>query len=65
MNITISKALQGYTRISCNGIEIAKHNLSATTQGTREAFSIPEDESVINWIMNTYAEEIEAIINNN
>ena len=56
--ITITKALAGYTRISYNGEEIAKHYLSATTQGTREAFEIPEEQSVISWIEENYAEEI-------
>ena len=59
--ITITKALAGYTRISYNGEEIAKHYLSATTQGTREAFEIPEEQSVISWIEENYAEEIKAI----
>jgi hypothetical protein len=62
--ITITKALAGYTRISYNGEEIAKHYLSATTDGTREAFDIPEDESVIEWLLKEYAEEIELINNN-
>lgn len=62
--ITITKALAGYTRISYNGEEIAKHYLSATTDGTREAFDIPEYESVIAWLEKEFAEEIE-IINNN
>jgi hypothetical protein len=59
--ITITKALAGYTRISYNNVEIAKHYLSATTNGTREAFSIPEEESVISWIENNYEEEIKQI----
>jgi hypothetical protein len=59
--ITITKALAGYTRVSYNGEEIAKHYLSATTQGTREAFDIPEGQSVDSWIEKTYAEEIKAI----
>lgn len=59
--ITITKALEGYTRISYNGEEIAKHYLSATTQGTREAFEIPEDESIISWLENNFADEIKAI----
>lgn len=59
--ITITKALAGYTRISYNGEEIVKHHLSATTQGTREAFEIPEEESVISWIENNFAAEIKAI----
>ena len=62
--ITITKALAGYTRISYNGEEIAKHYLSATTDGTREAFNIPEDESVIAWLEKKFAEEIELINNN-
>jgi hypothetical protein len=62
--ITITKALAGYTRISYNGEEIAKHYLSATTDGTREAFDIPEDKSVIEWLLKEYAEEIELINNN-
>ena len=41
--------------------EIAKHYLSATTQGTREAFEIPEEESVISWLENNFADEIKAI----
>jgi len=61
--ITITKALAGYTRISYNGEEIAKHYLSATTDGTREAFDIPEDISVIEWLLKEYAEEIELINN--
>jgi len=61
--ITITKALDGYTKISYNGKEIARHYLSATTNGTREAFDIPEDESVIEWIEKKYAEEIEKINN--
>lgn len=59
--IEITKALAGYTRISYNGEEIAKHNLSATTQGTREAFEIPEEESVISWLENHFVDEIKAI----
>lgn len=59
--ITITRALAGYTRISYNGEEIAKHNLSATNQGTREAFDIPEEESVISWIEKNFADEIQAI----
>jgi hypothetical protein len=59
--ITITKALAGYTRISYNGEEIAKHYLSATIQGTREAFDIPEDESVICWLEKKFADEIKAI----
>jgi len=59
--ITITRALAGYTRISYNGEEIAKHHLSATTDGTREAFGIPEEQSVISWIEENYAEEIKAI----
>ncbi len=62
--ITITKALAGYTRISYNGEEIAKHYLSATTDGTREAFDIPEDESVIAWLEKEFAEEIKLINNN-
>ncbi len=62
--ITITKALAGYTRISYNGEEIAKHYLSATTDGTREAFEIPEEESVIVWLEKEFAEEIESIKNN-
>jgi len=63
--ITITKALAGYTRISYNGEEIAKHYLSATTEGTREAFEIPEEESVITWIEKEFAEEIKNINNEN
>jgi len=59
--IEITRALAGYTRISYNGEEIAKHHLSATTQGTREAFDIPEDKSVICWLENYFADEIKAI----
>ena len=59
--IEITRALAGYTRISYNGEEIAKHYLSATTQGTREAFEIPEEESVIPWLENNFADEIKAI----
>ena len=59
--IEITKVLAGYTRISYNGEEIAKHYLSATTQGTREAFEIPEEESVISWLENNFADEIKAI----
>ena len=59
--IEITKALAGCTRISYNGEEIAKHYLSATTQGTREAFEIPEEESVISWLENYFADEIKAI----
>jgi len=65
MKIEIKKALAGYTRISCNGVEIAYHNLSATTQGTREAFNIPEEESVIEWIEHTFKDEINEILENN
>ena len=61
--ITITKALEGYTKISYNGEEIARHYLSATTNGTREAFNIPEDEGVIEWIEKKYAEEIEKLNN--
>ena len=59
--IEITSALAGYTKISYNGEEIAKHYLSATTQGTREAFEIPEEESVISWLENYFADEIKAI----
>ena len=59
--IEIRRALAGYTRISYKGEEIAKHYLSATTQGTREAFEIPEEESVISWLENNFADEIKAI----
>lgn len=59
--ITITRALAGYTRISYNGEEIAKHYLSATTQGTREAFDIPEEKSVYTWIEENFADEIKAI----
>lgn len=59
--ITIKQSLQGYTRISYKGEEIAKHYLSATTQGTREAFSIPEEISVTDWLHENYAEEIQKI----
>jgi len=59
--IEIKRALAGYTRISYNGEEIAKHYLSATIQGTREAFEIPEEESVISWLENKFADEIKAI----
>ena len=62
--ITITKALAGYTRISYNGEEIAKHYLSATTDGTREAFGIHEEESVIAWLEKEFAEEIQSIKNN-
>ena len=48
--ITITQSLKGYTKISYNGQEIAKHNLSATTSGTREAFDIPEEQAVIDWL---------------
>lgn len=61
--ITITKALDGYTKIAYNGEEIARHYLSATTNGTREAFDIPEDESVVEWIEKKYAEEIEKLNN--
>ena len=59
--IEIKQAMAGYTRISYNGEEIAKHYLSATTEGTREAFEISEEQSVISWIEENYAEEIKAI----
>lgn len=59
--ITITKALAGYTRISYNGQEIAKHHLSATTQGTREAFDIPEDVSVIDWLFKNFEDDIRVI----
>lgn len=59
--IEIARALAGYTRISYNGEEIAKHHLSATTQGTREAFEIPEEESIISWLENHFSDEIKAI----
>ena len=59
--IEITRSLAGYTRISYNGEEIAKHYLSATTQGTREAFEIPEEENVISWLENNFADEIKAI----
>lgn len=59
--ITITSAPAGYTRISYNGVEIAKHYLSATTSGTREAFEIPEEQGVIAWLEEHYAEEIKAI----
>ncbi|MBX2903093.1 MAG: hypothetical protein KF872_05995 [Chitinophagales bacterium] len=59
--IIIKQALEGYTRISYRGEEIAKHHLSPTTDGTREAFEIPEEQSVVSWIMENFAEEIKAI----
>ena len=59
--IEIKRALAGYTKISYNGEEIAKHYLSATTQGTREAFEIPEEENVNSWLENNFADEIKAI----
>ena len=59
--IVIKQALGGYTRISYRGEEIAKHHLSPTTDGTREAFEIPEEQSVVSWIMENFAEEIKAI----
>ena len=59
--IEITRSLAGYTRISYNGEEIAKHYLSATTQGTREAFEIPEEENVNSWLENNFADEIKAI----
>lgn len=59
--IEITRALAGYTRISYNGEEIAKHHLSPTTDCTREAFEIPEEQSVVSWIMENFAEEIKAI----
>ena len=59
--IKISQALAGYTRISYNGAEIAKHYLSATIQGTREAFDIPEEEPVLSWLEINFAEEIKSI----
>jgi hypothetical protein len=59
--IAITKSLAGYTRISYNGEEIGKHYLSATTQGTREAFEIPEEEAVISWLENHFADEIKDI----
>jgi hypothetical protein len=61
--ITITQALAGYTRISYKGEEIGKHNLSATTEGTREAFDIPEEEGVIEWLERHFADEISAIDN--
>ena len=59
--IVIKQALGGYTRISYRGEEIAKHHLSPTTDGTREAFEVPEEQSVVSWIMENFAEEIKAI----
>lgn len=59
--IVIKQALGGYTRILYRGEEIAKHHLSPTTDGTREAFEIPEEQSVVSWIMENFAEEIKAI----
>lgn len=59
--IEITKAAKGYTRISYNGEEIAKHYLSATTQATREAFEIPEEESIISWLENNFADKIKSI----
>jgi len=59
--IEIKKAAAGYTRISYNGEEIAKHNLSATNDGTREAFSISEEVSVIEWLEQNYSDEIKSI----
>ena len=59
--IEITRALAGYTRISYRGEEIAKHHLSPTTDGTREAFEIPEEQSVVSWIMENFADEIKAI----
>lgn len=61
--IEIKKALAGYTKISYNGVEIARHHLSATNQGTREAFDIPEEISVLSWIEKEFAEQIENIDN--
>jgi hypothetical protein len=59
--LEIKKALAGYTRITYNGVEIAKHYLSATYEGTREAFDIPEDQNVYAWLEETFANEIEII----
>lgn len=62
--IEITKSLAGYTRISYKGEEIAKHYLSATMQGTREAFDISEDVAVLTWLEKEYEKEIDAIDNN-
>jgi hypothetical protein len=59
--LQIKKSLYGHTSIIYNGQEIAKHHLSATNDGTREAFEIPEDISVLNWLQNKFKGEIEAI----
>ena len=59
--IEIKKTLQGYTSITYKGEEIARHNLSATTQGTREAFDIQEEASVYQWIRNNFEKEMEEI----
>lgn len=64
MEITIKQSMAGYTSIRYNGEEIAKHYLSATTQGTREAFDIPEEIGVIEWLEKHFAKEIEEIENN-
>lgn len=54
-------SFSGYTRISYKGVELARHNLSATTSGTREAFSIPGNKAVSEWLEETYSEEIKVI----
>lgn len=59
--ITITKSLAGYTRIAYNSEEIAMHHLSATTNGTREAFGIPEEIGVVEWLEKNFENEIEAI----
>lgn len=56
--ITISQHPKGHTVIRYNGQPIATHNLSATTSGTREAFDIPEEEGVYEWLEKHFAEEI-------
>ena len=61
--VTIVKSVAGYTSIRYNNQEIAKHYLSATTDGTREAFDIPEELSVLSWIIQNFSAEIEAIAN--
>ena len=59
--IEIKKTLQGYTSITYKGEEIARHNLSATTQGTREAFDVPENTSFYTWIRNNFEKEMREI----
>lgn len=59
--IEIKKNPRGYTAITYKGVEIAKHFLSTTNAGTKEAFEIDEDTNIDSFFEERYKEEIEEI----